>query len=363
MARWKIRKGRLEEASPQADLIVENTFRVPYQEHAYLEPEAGVAWIDERGVLNIRVSTQVIEHFRSIARAVGIAQNQIRIQGTMVGGGFGGKEDMTIEIYLALLAQATARPVKLVYTREESILAHAKRHPYIINHRTGVKKNGLITASKIEIDLRLRRIPLSLALRAAVYHGDGAGSLPGGQRAGRRGFGRGTNNPYTSAFRGFGGPQACFAYEQQMDDIARQLGLDPLEVRRATTSRQVTRTATGQPIESAAWLEERPPGCWGDGRTRLGESTNLANDGAIRRSLTKIAWATASPPISRLRAHHLVARHIAGLGGVELDGTVTRARRRARPGRGAGQQPVPDRRRSVGRAARARHHLLPPIRP
>ncbi len=116
VARWKIRKGDVQAGFAEADLIVENTFRVPYQEHAYLEPEAGVAWVDERGVINIRVSTQVVEHFRSIARAVGVPQNQIRIQGTMVGGGFGGKEDITVEIYLALLAKATQRPVRLVYT-------------------------------------------------------------------------------------------------------------------------------------------------------------------------------------------------------------------------------------------------------
>ena len=116
VARWAIRKGDVQAGFAEADLVVENTFRMPYQEHAYLEPEAGVAWIDERGVLNIRVSTQVVEHFRSIARAVGIPQSQIRIQGTMVGGGFGGKEDITVEIYLALLARATHRPVKLVYT-------------------------------------------------------------------------------------------------------------------------------------------------------------------------------------------------------------------------------------------------------
>ena len=142
VARWAIRKGDVQAGFAEADLIVENTFRVPYQEHAFLEPEAGVAWTDERGVLNIRVSTQVVEHFRSIARAVGIPQSQIRIQGTMVGGGFGGKEDITVEIYLALLTKATQRPVKLVYTREESTVAHSKRHPYIIHHRTGVTRDG-----------------------------------------------------------------------------------------------------------------------------------------------------------------------------------------------------------------------------
>ena len=123
VARWKIRRGDLDAGFAEADVIIENTFRAPYQDHAFLEPEAGVAWVDEREVITIRVCTQVVEHFRSIARAVGVPQNKVRVQGTMVGGGFGGKEDITVEIYLALLAQATRRPVKLVYTREESMVA------------------------------------------------------------------------------------------------------------------------------------------------------------------------------------------------------------------------------------------------
>jgi len=151
VARWKIRKGDVIAGMAAADIVVENTFRMPFVEHAYLEPEAGLAWVDEQGVINIRVCTQVIEHFRSIARAVGVPQNRIRVQGTMVGGGFGGKEDITVEIFLAILAKHTLRPVRLVYTREESFRAHSKRHPFIITHRTGVTKDGRITAAEIKM--------------------------------------------------------------------------------------------------------------------------------------------------------------------------------------------------------------------
>ena len=94
VARWKMRRGDIDAGMASADLVVENTFKVPFVEHAYLEPEAGLAWMDEQGVINIRVCTQVVEHFRSIARALGVPQNKIRIRGTMVGGGFGGKEDI-----------------------------------------------------------------------------------------------------------------------------------------------------------------------------------------------------------------------------------------------------------------------------
>ncbi|MGD2104258.1 MAG: molybdopterin-dependent oxidoreductase, partial [Anaerolineae bacterium] len=107
VARWKIRKGDVEAGFAVADEVLENTFRVPFVEHAYLEPEAGVSWVDDQGVINIRVSTQVVEHFRKVADAVGVPQNKIRTRGAMVGGGFGGKEDITVEIFLALLAKHT----------------------------------------------------------------------------------------------------------------------------------------------------------------------------------------------------------------------------------------------------------------
>jgi len=319
---WKIRKGDVKEGFAQADVIVENTFRVPYQEHAYLEPEAGVSWIDERGVITIRVSTQVVEHFRSIARAVGVPQNKIHIQGTMVGGGFGGKEDITVEIYLALLAMHTSRPVRLVYTREESFLAHSKRHPYIITHRTGVKKNGLITAARIEMISDSGAYPYlspyvllySTVMSAGPYKVDNLQVDA---------YSVATNNPYTSAFRGFGGPQACFAYEQQMDAIARELGLDPLDVRRTNYVRTGDTTATGQPIESAAWLEETV--------TRaihaLGEKT--PDHGSVKIGQ---GFSSYFQSYGRITWLHDTSQSWVGL---ELDGTITV--RAGVPDIGAGQ--------------------------
>jgi CO/xanthine dehydrogenase Mo-binding subunit len=255
VARWRIRKGNIEAGFAEADLIVENTFRVPYQEHAYIEPESGVAWVDERGVITLRVSTQVVEHFRAVARAVGVPHSQLRIQGAMVGGGFGGKEDITVEIYLALLAKFTQRPVKLVYTREESIQAHSKRHPYVITHRTGVKKDGRITAAQIQLVSDSGPYPFlspyvllySTVMASGPYRID---NLWVDSAAAA------TNNPFSSAFRGFGGPQACFAYEQQMDAIADRLGMDRYELRRINYMRTGDTTGNQQVVESAAWSEE-----------------------------------------------------------------------------------------------------------
>jgi CO/xanthine dehydrogenase Mo-binding subunit len=252
---WKIHRGDVEAGMAAADLIVENTFRVPFIDHAYIEPEAGVAWVDDRDVINIRVCTQVVEHFRSIARAVGVPHNKIHIRGTMLGGGFGGKEDITVEIFLALLAKQTRRPVRLVYAREESIQAHSKRHPFIITHRTGVEKNGRITAAEIEMVSDAGAYPY-LSPYVLLYATIASCGPYRVDNLKVDSVSVATNNPFTSAFRGFGAAQAAVAYEQQMDEIARALDMDPLEVRCANYLKTGDRNSTGQEIRSAAWLEE-----------------------------------------------------------------------------------------------------------
>jgi CO/xanthine dehydrogenase Mo-binding subunit len=310
VAQWKIRKGDVARGMAEADLIVENTFRAPFVEHAYLEPEAGLAWVDEQGVINIRVCTQVVEHFRSVARAVGVPQNKIRVRGTMLGGGFGGKEDITVEIFLALLAKHTRRPVKLVFTREESFAAQSKRHPFIITHRTGVKRNGRITAAEIDMLADSGAYPYLtpyVLLYATVM-------APGPYRIDHLrvdSVAAATNQSFTSAFRGFGGPQACLAYEQQMDEIAKALNMDPLELRRINYLRTGDPNSTGQVIESAAWLEETASRAL----AALGEKTRPAND------KVKIGQGFSSyfQSYGRITWLHDTSRAWVG---VEMDGTV-----------------------------------------
>jgi len=254
VSKYKVRRGNVQAGFEAADLIVENTFTVQFVDHAYLEPESGVAWVDDRGVVNIRVCTQVVEHFRSIALALGLPHNKVHIQGTMIGGGFGGKEDITVEIFIGLLALATRRPVKLTYTREESIMAHAKRHPYIITHRTGVTRDGRITAAEIKlvadsgayVYLSPYVLLYSVGVATGPYRVDNL-SVDA--------YAVATNQVFTSAFRGFGAPQAIFAAECQMDDIAQKLGMDPFEFR----CRNYLKTGdwgVNQQIKTAAWLEE-----------------------------------------------------------------------------------------------------------
>lgn len=322
VGRWKMRKGDVRAAMQSADLIVENTFRVPHQEHAYLEPEAGLSWTDEKGVINIRVCTQVVEHFRSISLALGVPQNKLRIQGTMVGGGFGGKEDITVEIFVGLLAKATGRPVRLVYTREESILAHSKRHPYVITHRTGVTRDGRILAAEIKlvsnagayVFLSPYVLLYSVGMATGPYRIDNVAVT---------GLSVATNSPFTSAFRGFGGPQVCIAYEQQMDEISKALSMDPYELRRINYLHTGDQTVSGQPLTTAVWLEETASRVL----ETLGEPA--PSQGAIRVGQ---GFASYFQSYGRITWLHDTSQSWVGM---EMDGTATI--RAGVPDLGAGQ--------------------------
>jgi CO/xanthine dehydrogenase Mo-binding subunit len=322
VARWKMRRGDVQTGFAAADLIVENTFKVPFVDHAYIEPEAGIAWVDEKGNVNIRVCTQVIEHFRSIALALNIPQNKLHIQGTMVGGGFGGKEDITVEIFIGLLAIKTNRPVRMEYTREESILAHSKRHPFTITHKTGVTKEGRITAAEIKL-VADSGAYVYLSPYVLLY---ATGTATGPYKVDNikvDSFAVTTNNPFTSAFRGFGAPQACFAYEQQMELIAKALGMDPYEFRCKNYMKTGDLTCNGQEVKTAAWLEEtasRAIAALGDKTPETGVIKIGQGFASYMQSYGRISW------------FHDTSQSWVGL---EMDGSVTV--RSGIPDLGAGQ--------------------------
>ncbi len=251
----RIVKGDIEKGFAEADHIIENTYRTQHVDHAYLQPEAGVAWVDSNGVLNLRVSTQVVEHFRSIAAALQVPQSKVRIIGTQVGGGFGGKEDMTVELYIALVALKTRRPVRLIFTREESIQFSTKRHPYIIRHRCGVTKDGRLTAAKVDLisDAGAYSYLSPWVLLYSCGTAVGPYRVPNVEINAKT---VATNNVVASAFRGFGSYQGAFAYECQMDEIARTLHMDPAELRRKNYLHKGDTTASGQEIESEVWLPQ-----------------------------------------------------------------------------------------------------------
>ena len=228
---YNVRKGDVKEGFATSDVIVENTFRVPHVEHAFIEPESGLAWVDENGVINIRVCTQVIEHFRGIADVLGVPHNQIRVIAPMLGGGFGSKEDITVETYLALLAWKTGKPVKMTYSRDESIIVTSKRHPYQMKYKAGVTKEGRLKALEVElISDAGGHIYLSpWVLLYSTVMATGPYKIPNVKVDAHTVL---TNNTFSSANRGFGGPQVCFAYESMMDELANRLDLSPLDFRK-----------------------------------------------------------------------------------------------------------------------------------
>ncbi|MCK4795082.1 MAG: molybdopterin-dependent oxidoreductase, partial [Desulfobacteraceae bacterium] len=252
---YKVRNGDTGKGFSLSDVIVENTYRVPFVEHAYLEPDSGVAWLDEDGVITIRSATQVIEHFRGVADVLGIPHNKVRIIAPMVGGGFGSKEDIVTETYLALLVWKTRKPVKLTYTREEAILATSKRHPYIMKYRTGATRDGKLMALEAElISDAGGHIYLSpWVLLYSTVDATGPYNIPHVKVDAYTVL---TNNTFTSANRGFGAPQVCFAYECQMDELARRLNLSPLEFRKKNYLKKGEALATGRVLDYAVETEQ-----------------------------------------------------------------------------------------------------------
>lgn len=261
-------QGDIKKGFTEAELIIEDTYKVSFVDHAYLETEGGISWIDDYGVINIRVGSQVIEHFRDVADVLGLPHNKVRYIGTMMGGGFGGKEDITVETYLALLTWKTKKPVRLVYTREESILCHSKRHPFVMKYKVGARKDGKLVALDAELISDAGAYPyLSpwVTLYATV-NAAGPYCIPNVRV---KSYCVLTNNTFTSANRGFGAPQPNVAYETLMDEFAERLNIDPLEIRRInclTTGKALS--TTGQIFKTHVALPEVAEKAW----TALGES-------------------------------------------------------------------------------------------
>ncbi|RMF83539.1 MAG: xanthine dehydrogenase family protein molybdopterin-binding subunit [Nitrospinota bacterium] len=255
LATWKIDKGDVEAALREAAVVVEGTYRTQCQEQAYLEPEAGIGWIDNDGVITLRVSTQVIAHFRDVAQVLGVPQNRVRVICPYVGGGFGGKEDVTVEVFLGLLVLKTQRPVKMEWSRSESLTARPKRHPFIMRYRTAATAEGELLAQDIELlsDAGAYAYLSALVLLYATVTACGPYRVPNVRIRARSVY---TNNTPNSAMRGFGVVQPCFAVESQMDQLAQKLHMDPALLRQKNSLRKGDELPVGQRIETAVMLPE-----------------------------------------------------------------------------------------------------------
>ncbi len=243
----RIVKGAVEKGFAESDLVVEGEYRTGHQEHVYIEPNGMIA-VPEEGGIALYGSLQCPYYVhKSLQVLLGLPAEKIRVVQTETGGGFGGKEDYPSMIagHAALLALKAKRPVKIVYDRAEDMVATTKRHPSIVRHRTGVKRDGRITA--MEIDVLLdggAYVTLSpVVLSRGVLHATGPYRCDHVRVAGRVVM---TNTPPNGAFRGFGAPQTLFAVEVHMERIAEALAMDPVRIREINALRPGDTTATGQ---------------------------------------------------------------------------------------------------------------------
>jgi len=231
---WLVRKfvkGDIEEGFAQADVVVEDTYRTGFLEHAYIETEGGIARWEENGSITVWCSTQNPHYDREeIASALNTSLNKVRVVQAATGGGFGGKLDISVQCHLALLAERTKRPVKMVYSREESFAATTKRHPMHIRYKSGATGDGRLTA--VEVDMAINTGAYAsygpVVLTRSCVHATGPYDVPNVKVEAKLVF---TNNPVGGAMRGFGVPQVAFAHESQMDVLAAELDMDPLEIR------------------------------------------------------------------------------------------------------------------------------------
>jgi len=252
-----LKKGDIKNGFAQADIIVENEYRTSSLDHVPLQVEAGVGIYDEEsGVTKLWVATQWLHDTQAdIAQSLCISKEKIRIIQPVIGGAFGKKEDISVHIHLALAAMATKRPVKLTYTREESMIAQSKRHPFIIRMKTGVTNKGYLTACQAEVigDTGAYASSGLAVVHKGMYHCTGPYNVDNVCAVAYTVY---TNNTYCGAMRGFGATQMAFAYESQMDILSCKLGIDPIQFRMQNTYDIGSTTPNGQRLTHSVGVKE-----------------------------------------------------------------------------------------------------------
>ena len=223
-------RGDAEKVISESRYSVTNHYSLPFTEHAFMETECAVAFPEDGGIHIISGDQGIYQTQRECSDALGLPPEKVRVSAAMVGGGFGGKEDMSVQHHAALLAQKTGRPVKVKLTRQESILVHPKRHAMEIDLTTACDENGRLTAMKAVIisDTGAYASLGGPVLQRACTHAAGPYNYQNIDITGRAYY---TNNPPAGAFRGFGVPQSCFATECNLNQLAEMAGLTPFEIR------------------------------------------------------------------------------------------------------------------------------------
>lgn len=293
---FRIRKGDIEKAFADADVIVESIYDTPAQEHAYLQPEAGLSFIDEEGRVTVIVGGQwVHEDQEQIAHALDLPLEKVRVIYPAIGGAFGGREDMSVQIILGLAAYRLSqrginRPVKIIWSREESMIGHHKRHPYTIKTRWGAKKDGTIIAAECELvaDGGAYLYTSGKVLGNATLMCTGPYEIANVKVDSYAVY---TNNIPNGAFRGFGGPQGAFCAESQINKIAEKLGMDAVEIRMKNLLREGSLLSVGTPLPEGVSIDKVLEDCVlaaGWKHTAAGwkkPEPKAATKGSIRRGL------------------------------------------------------------------------------
>ncbi|GAA4629465.1 xanthine dehydrogenase subunit D [Actinoallomurus vinaceus] len=251
-----VRVGDVAAARARAQVVVSGDFSVGIQDQAFLGPESGLAVPGEDGGLDLFVATQWLHNdLRQIAPCLGLPDEKVRMTLAGVGGAFGGREDLSMQIHAGMLALHTGKPVKIVYNRYESFFGHVHRHPALMRYEYGATRDGRILYATAEIVLdggAYTSSTLAVVANAASL-GVGPYEIPNLEIDA---YGVYTNNPPCGAMRGFGAVQACFAYESMMDRLGEACGVGPVAIRRINAVSQGSKLATGQVIDSPAPLVE-----------------------------------------------------------------------------------------------------------
>lgn len=235
--------------------VAEESFHSPFVETAFLQPESGIAYMDEEGRLVVTASTQYMHFDRTeIAEALGIEEERVRIINPSIGGAFGAREDITLQIHIALAALKLGRPVKATYSREESFFTHSKRHPMYIKAKMGADSQGKLMAfeAKIISDSGAYASWAINVTRKAGIHITGPYVIPNVKIDAYAVY---TNNPFTGAMRGFGATQVGMVHETLIEILAEKLGIDPFEIRKKNIYKVGSSTANGQIIKDGCPLD------------------------------------------------------------------------------------------------------------
>ncbi len=249
-------KGDLGVGFAEADVTVEHIFNTPFMEHLFMEPECSIAVPRDDGGLDLFVGSQIpFEDRRQVAEATGLPLQMVRVRGPKTGGAFGGKEDVAGQIHASLLAMATRKPVKLLFTRRESMLVHPKRHATNIKLRLGAKKDGTLTAVQTELygDTGAYASLGVPVMTRATTHSCGPYIIP---HTHADCYAMYTNNPPAGAFRGFGVVQAAFGIESALDMLAKELNIDPMAMRKKNCLRIGSTTNTGHFLTESVGLPD-----------------------------------------------------------------------------------------------------------